>query len=142
MKFFILTLLFLTAVIIETTLIQLPLVMLLLLIATIIYRSEWVFIISTVLGVLVDSLLFRQIGQTSLFYLFFVLGIFWYEQKFELRTVPFVSLMSCIGGLCYFLLFGSQMLILQTIVTGIIGVLIFLAFTVFEKPPQPKYYVG
>ena len=142
MRVFFLSILFLLAILLEVTIIQLPFVMLLLLLITVMYRTEWVFILSIFLGILVDSLLFRHLGVTSLFYLCFSLGIFWYEQKFELRTIPFVGLMSSIGALAYFLLFGSQMLFLQIIMTCAVGILLFLGFSFFEKPPAPKYHVG
>src|SRR5689334_21830140 len=99
--------------ILEATIIQLPLTLLLLLVITIFYRSEWSFIFAIAIGIILDSLLFRPIGETSLFFCVFLFLVFLYEQKFELKTPAFGVFMSLFGSLFYFLLFGYQVLLLQ-----------------------------
>lgn len=125
---------FFIAIILETTVIQVPLTLLLLLIITIMYKSEWVFVLGLFSGLLIDGLSFRHLGETSLFYIVFLLFIFLYEQKFELRTIAFSALMSFIGGLFYFLIFGYQEIIIQLIMAIIIGIFLFFSFDrFFEK---------
>ncbi len=139
-KFF-LAICFFLAVMLETTVIQLPFVLLLLLVTTIFYRTEWIFIVGLILGIIIDGLTFRHLGETSLFYIIFLLFVFLYEQKFELKTVAFAALMSFVGSFFFFLVFGSQVFILQLIAATIIGSLFFLAFSRIKTPVAKKYNV-
>lgn len=140
MSKFLLTICFFVAILLETSIIQLPFVLLLILVTTIMYKSEWVFIAGIFLGLLIDGLSFRHLGYTSIFYTVFLLFIFMYEQKFELRTIAFAALMSFIGGFFYFLIFGYQILIIQVILTTLAGVLLFFIFDhLFKKEIRRAY---
>jgi cell shape-determining protein MreD len=130
---------FFCAIILETAIIQIPFVLLLILVATIVYKSEWMFIFGVLLGIIIDALSFRHLGQTSLFYTVFLLFVFMYEQKFELRTVAFAALMSFIGGFFYFLIFGSQVLLFQLTETTILGMVLFLIFDRFFKKQNRNF---
>lgn len=133
MKLLIVFLGFFLALLLETTIVQLPLVLLLLLAVTIVYQSEWVFFAAIVLGMLLDGLLFRPLGSTGLFFLLFLLFVFLYERKFELRTVPFAALMSFLGSFVYLLLFGHSKLWGQVIISMGVGVLFFVLLSHLNK---------
>jgi len=117
---------FFLSLLLETTILQLPLSLLFLLAVTVVYQTEWVFLIAIFLGVVLDSLLFRPLGSTGLFFLCFLLFVFLYEQKFELRTIQFSALMSFLGSFLYFLFFGHSVLWLQITLSVIIGIGIFI----------------
>lgn len=133
MKFFFLTILFLLAILLEATIVQLPFVLVLLLIVTVVYQSEWVFFIAIFVGMILDTLLFRPLGSTEIFFLLFLLFVFLYDRKFELRTVQFAAMMSFLGSGIYFLLFGSSILWLQVILSVCIGVGCFFVFSLLHR---------
>ncbi|MDE2025142.1 MAG: hypothetical protein KGJ07_01480 [Patescibacteria group bacterium] len=130
-----LPLIFFIALILEATIVQLPLVLLVLLTVTIIYQSEWVFFAAIILGIMLDSLLFRIIGSTGLFFLFFLLFVFLYERKFEIRTVQFAAMISFLGSFLYLLIFGHSLLWLQVLLSVVIGVVCFICLA-FSKKAQ------
>lgn len=126
MRFLLLPLLFFIALLLEATILQLPLVLLLLLTVTIVYQSEWVFFAAVMLGVILDTLLFRQLGSSGLFFLCFLLFVFLYEKKFELKTIQFAALISFLGSFLYLLIFGHSILWLQVLISVAIGIVCFL----------------
>ncbi len=139
MKIFFIGILFLVAILLETTMIQLPLVLLLLLVTTIVYQSEIVFFLAVFLGVLLDGLLFRPLGSTGIFFLLFLLFVFLYERKFELRTVQFAALMSFLGSFLYMIIFGHSILWLQLGISILVGIGCFLLLSFSpEKIPEQK----
>lgn len=131
MKIILFSLSFFIALLLETTIIQLPFTLLLLIVMTIMYQNEWMFLLAVLLGFFLDGLLFRPLGGTSLFFLLVVLFVFLYERKFELRTVQFVILMSFLGSFVYFLLFGHVILWLQIVLSILFGSVCFFAVKQF-----------
>jgi hypothetical protein len=124
--------------IIETTIWKIPFVLLLLLQIAIFFQIEWTFFIALLLGIFVDALSFRQIGTTSIFFLGFLLLIFLYEQKFELRTPAFVILMSFLGSFFYCLFFLHTHFLSQVLLSIIIGVCFFACFSFFLSKEKKK----
>jgi|SRR5947207_15648571 len=136
MKFFLSSLLLFFALLLESTIIQLPLVLLVLCTFAVIYRTEWIFPLGFIAGIWLDELLFRPVGSSSLFFLLFLFIIFLYERKFELRSIWFVVFISCIGSLLFLLLFGHTQLLLQVLVSVGMGLLLFFLFSFFQPLPQ------
>lgn len=126
MRYLFFLLLFCFALLLETSFVQLPLVLLVLLSFIVIYQSEIVFIAGLFFGILLDALLFRAVGITSLFFLIFLSIIFLYQQKFELRTISFVFVFSFFGSISYLLFFGYTNLLVQTCMSSAVGVAIYM----------------
>lgn len=125
MKYFVFFILFFLAVVLETSVVQLPLTLLVLLSCAVIFGSDLIFFLAFLLGFLIDGLLFRALGVTSLFFLLFVLLIFVYEKRFELKSIQFIILFSFLGSTLYLLMFGFSNFLLQLLESVLCGVLIF-----------------
>lgn len=133
MKWVLLTVALFIGAVVEALVIQLPFVMLLLLLAFMFSRKQWVVFLSIPAGILLDSLTFRTLGQSSIFFAIF-LGIFFaYEKKFEVNSVGFMIFATLMGTLSYLLIFGSQYLIIQTILSLSCGLVFFFSATFVQS---------
>lgn len=94
------------------------------------YRDSLVFFVAFILGLILDSLLVRDLGRTSFFFLVFLFVLFLYERKFEVNSLLFVFIASFIGGLSYLIFFGYSFAILQALVSSLITVVLFLLIRV------------
>lgn len=133
MKLFILFLGLIVSILLETTVVDLPFVLLWLLLFVVFTREEWVFIVAVLSGFILDSLYVTTFGMHALFFAVFCLLLFLYEQKFELQSISFVAVMSCIGSVVYLLLFGSSNFLLQVLFSSCLVVALFLPLSIFYK---------
>src|SRR5690242_19776769 len=120
LKIFGISLIFLIVIIAEIE-IKLPFLLICLGIFAIINRSEWDFFLAIFLGIIIDSLSFRLIGESSIFFVIYIGLIFLYQRRFEIQTVQFVFFISAVGVFVYLLFFGSQNILLQSIVSGVLA---------------------
>jgi len=97
----------------------------LLAVITILFKKSWVFFWAFGLGLFLDLILIRPLGYTSLVLTIFVLFVFLYERKFETQTLTFVFFSSFLGSLGYLIIFGYNIVLLQSFVSAAIGVLLF-----------------
>lgn len=133
-----LTVVLLAALFLEGSITTLPLVLLVLLIFTVVFRQSFVFGVAFLSGLLLDVLLMRPVGQTSVVFVLFVLFVRLYERKFEIETVPFMVFASALGSLIYGIVFGIPDLLLEVGAAMIGGVLLFLAVETIRKRQQQK----
>lgn len=103
----------------------LPLVLIVLLCLYIVFKRPMLFALAFFTGLFLDLFLLRTLGQTSLFFLIFLILVLLYERKFEIRTVPFVFVASFLGSLFYLLTYGSDYVFAQALVSSVIAVLLF-----------------
>ncbi|MEK7160318.1 MAG: hypothetical protein AAB702_02455 [Patescibacteria group bacterium] len=114
------------ALLLETTLTTIPLVLISLVCLIVIYRQDILFLFGFVFGLFLDLILFKTVGMSSLFFVIFLFLILLYQRKFEIKTANFVLISSFFGSLLYLLLFSNgNLIIIQAIVSAIIGLLIF-----------------
>lgn len=119
-------LLIIASLFLEATVTTIPLVFFLLLFLTLLYRSYWIFPIGFLSGILLDSVLFRTLGITSLFFVAFSFIVLMYQRKFEISTLPFVFAASFLGSFVYLLLFSSgNLIIFQAVLCALVAILIF-----------------
>ena len=78
------------ALLLETTLFTIPLVLISLLSLTVIYRENFLFLFSFIFGIFLDLILFKTIGSSSLFFTLFLFLVLLYQRKFEIKTASFV----------------------------------------------------
>ncbi len=128
----VLTLLFLLAFVMESSLTTVPLVLLSLLCLAVAKKKAWVFSLAFFSGVFLDILLVRTVGYTSLFFLLVLFTILLYDRKYEIRTLPFVMIASFIGTFLYGIVFSLPALVLQSILSSLVAGGVFLLFT-FNK---------
>lgn len=117
MKYFIVSLVLLFAIIFETSLIQLPLVLLSLLLLGVLWKEQWIFLAAFLAGSILDIAAFRTVGISSLFFIAVLGVVFLYERKFEIQSIPFVIVATLLSTSLYFFFFGSTAAILQVLVS-------------------------
>lgn len=87
--------------------------------------KTWIFFLAFFMGIILDLMLFRFLGATSLFLTTFLFLIFLYEKKFEIYTLPFVFVASFMGSALYLMIFGYNYVLQQALVGSLIAVLLF-----------------
>ncbi len=131
-------LLLFASIILESTVITVPLTFLIIIFAAVILKNNDVFILAFVSGLLLDILTLGTIGLTSGFYVIFVMLIFLYQKKFEIESSSFVTISAFIGSLAYLFLTRSNHLMLESLFATF---LIFNSFYIYKKTIRkvPKY---
>jgi len=102
-----------------------PLVLIVLLCLAVVFEGPWIFALAFFMGLFLDVFQLRNLGQTSLFFIVFLIIVLLYERKFEIKTKPFVFLSTFVGTLFYLLLFNYEYVFGQALVSSIIAVLLF-----------------
>ncbi len=120
-------------ILLQGTLISLPLVLDLLLILYIYKKSEWVLIVAFISGFLVDILTVRQLGSTALFYLISLILVFLYERKYEIQTKEFTFFFSFLAGLLYFKFFEGGFFFGAALLNAAFSVVLFLLMSYIRK---------
>ena len=92
---------------------------------SVIYKNPMLFFIVFLLGLFLDLLNLRYLGQTSLFLVILVLLIWLYEKKFETKTVTFVLISSFFGSLIYLKIFEGNFMFLTALVNSMFAFLLF-----------------
>lgn len=130
---------FLFSLFLESSITTLPLVFLTLLCFAVLTRKEWIFVIAFIAGLALDALSFRALGQSSLYFILYIFLVFLYERKFEISTKYFIFIASFLGSFGFLIIFSYNNLVLQSLISSIIGVLIFSIFSRFHKNVEEKY---
>lgn len=103
----------------------LPLVLILLVVHYAIKREVWLFTAAFFTGVILDLILVRTIGASSLFFVSFLFLVELYGRKFETATTPFVFIASFIGSILYFMLLGQALVFWEALVSALLAVGLF-----------------
>ena len=128
---------FLISFFLETSVTTLPLVFLVLLSIAVLSKKEWVFALAFLLGIILDTFSFRTIGASSIYFIMFIFLVFLYQRKFEIATKYFVFIASFLGSFGFLLFFSSNnLIILEAVLSAIIGTVIFSLLQKFEKHKQ------
>ncbi len=135
---FIAILLLIVALYVESIFTTLPVVLMTLVLITIFSKDHIVFSLAFLFGVLLDSLLVRHIGQTSVIFLFSVLLIFLYERKFETRSLPFVVGSSFVLSFFYLLFYQSPQIFLQIVTSSILTSFFFILLSAIAPARAAK----
>lgn len=133
------TIIFLFSLFLESSVTTLPLVFLTLFCLAVLTRKEWVFVAAFIAGVLLDALSFRVLGQSSLYFILYIFLVFLYERKFEISTKYFVFMASFLGSFGFLIIFSYNNVVLQSLMSSIIGILIFSILFRFHKNVEKKY---
>ena len=135
MKFFALFIFFILLLFVHATILTIPIFISVLLMVYIFKKESWAFPLAFFSGIILDTLTVRDLGISSLFMILFLLLVVLYENKFEIKTIPFVLLASFIGSFFYLLIFNYDFALIQGIVNACVAGIIFL---LFEKNPKEK----
>lgn len=113
------------AVLIEGGFTSLPLVLDALLIFYLIKKKQWLFPVAFLGGILLDIILLRTPGQSSLFFVVFLFILSLYEKKFEIQTIPFIFFSSFFASLAFLAIFGYSFIFPQALVSSLVAVFLF-----------------
>nr|MBI5455458.1 hypothetical protein [Candidatus Levybacteria bacterium] len=114
------------ALLLETTLTTIPLVLISLLCLMVIYRENFLFLFGFAFGLFLDLTLFKTVGLSSLFFTVFLFLVLLYQKKFEIKTASFILIASFLGSLGFLLFMGYNNNVLsQAILSSIIGLVVF-----------------
>lgn len=131
---FLLLFLLILALIFESTLTTIPLVFLILLCFTIIYKQNWIFIYGFLFGFLFDLVSFKTIGLSSIYFISFIFLVLLYQRKFEITTYYFVIVASFLGSFGFLLLLGyNNSIIIQSLISSLFSFFIFIILKRFIK---------
>src|SRR4029078_5076110 len=126
------------AILLESTVTTLPLVLLIILFLTIMNRKNEVFIVAFFAGLLLDVLSLGRVGFSSLYFTIFVFLILLYQRRFEIETINFVAIFSFLGSFFYLLIEGVRFALFQSVFATALVIISFLVFKKFNKK-APKY---
>jgi hypothetical protein len=132
MKFLVLIFL-LCSLILESSILNLPLILLVLIPLTVIYRNYLIFIVAIIFGILLDILSFKSIGASSIFFCTFIFLILMYDRRFEITTNYFIIFASFFGSLSFIIFYGYHNIILGTMISVAIGVLVYKILRKFSR---------
>lgn len=133
MKFLSLILLFIF-LIFESSVTTIPIVFVVLLCLTVIYKESFVFLLAFIFGLILDVLSFRAPGVSSTFFIVFIFLVLIYQKKFEITTYPFVTISSFIGSFIFLIVKGVKNdLFLQSLVSTLFAVTFFYFLKRFVK---------
>jgi len=114
------------ALILESALTTIPLILLVLLALTSLFKNNFVFVGAFIFGFLFDLITLRTVGLTGIFFVVFLFLILLYQSKFEITTNAFIIVASFLGSFCFLLINGiTSNIILEPIVSTILGLAIF-----------------
>lgn len=115
-----------TALIFESSLTTLPLVFIVLLCLTVVFKQNFIFGLAFLFGLLFDLISFKTLGISSIYFLIALFLVLIYQSKFEITTNSFVVVASFLGSFLYLFLMGyNNNVLLQAILSSIIGLIIF-----------------
>lgn len=120
--------------ILEATITILPVLLCLLVVISIHEKSNKIFVLAFISGIVLDVMRVDPIGLRSMFYAVLLFLIFLYERKFETSNPVFVFFASIIGSIGYLLLFQYQV-VLPAILGGVFATILFYIAKSFSKRP-------
>ncbi len=138
----------LVSVLLQSTLLSIPLMIPFILLYFIYFKDPKIFLISFIFGIILDILLLNPIGATSAFLSIFLFIVSAYERKFETETFYFVLIFSFLGALAYSYLFSPAFFIFKALVSLILACAIYFFYSNFWKsrkklnPSLPRRQAG
>lgn len=128
----------LISILLESTIVTLPLVFLIILFAAVVLKNNDVFVLAFFSGIFLDFLTLGTIGLSSLYFIAVVMLIFLYQKKFEIESLNFVTITALLGSLGYLFLTHSANIFSEVIFSTF---LVFISFISYKKTNKvvPKY---
>lgn len=108
------------AILLESTLITLPLTLLIIIFAAIVVRKNDVFILAFFSGLFLDILRLGIVGVSSAYFVTAVMIIFLYQRKLEITSLNFIGVISLIGTLGYLIITGTSYIFFQVFISTLI----------------------
>jgi cell shape-determining protein MreD len=96
------------SILLEATILKLPLAFILLLCYSVLKRTEKVFLSAFFAGLLLDIFTLRSPGISSIFFLLFFAFVLLYQRKYEIKSYPFMLVSSFAGVYLYSIIFDLR----------------------------------
>ncbi len=114
----------------ESTITVLPLMIIFLSVAVVLYKDTWVFALAFVAGIILDSTAVRPLGSTSIFLICWIFLILLYERKYQIDSYLFIIASSFIGSWAFLTIFGYDN---NLTLSGISASLALLLYAILKK---------
>lgn len=121
------------SILLEGTLLTLPLTLVCLICLTIFKRDTSVFAIAFIAGIFLDIFHVQPIGGTSIFFVCALFLILLYKKKYEIYSIPFVMLSTLFGSFLYLTIFKDSGAVLLSFVSAVVAVILFCGIAFFAK---------
>lgn len=118
-------LVFFLLLLLESTILSLPLMLIYLLCLLVVRKDAMVLVLGFIAGILLDMLLVRHIGVSSLITVTILAITMLYQRKFEIASYYFVGIASFIISFLYMLIFRIDHVFLQATISSILAILFF-----------------
>lgn len=128
---FLLFLIILLSLILESAVTSLPLFLIAVMVILILYpvkHNNLSFVLAFLGGLILDASAVRNLGGTSLFLTCWLFLILLYQRKYEIDTITFVVVSSFFGTFLYLWFFGYGDIIIQSIIGSFISGVLFIIF--------------
>ncbi|MDP2649478.1 MAG: hypothetical protein Q8P10_01400 [bacterium] len=135
-QFLLVFLLLFFLVFLEGSITTIPLVLDVLLVLYVLLRSPWIFLAAFLGGLFLDISLVNHPGNTSIFFLVFLLIVNLYERKFEISNVYFILIYSFLGSLIFLKISGYDNIFVQSLLSSIFSVLLFIIMKRFYREKE------
>ena len=114
------------ALLFESTLTTVPLILLVLLVIISLSKHNFVFVLAFIFGMLFDFVTLKTIGITSIYFEVFLFLVLLYQSKFEIATNMFIVVASFLGSISFLILQGYiDNIILQSLTSVVLGLIMF-----------------
>ena len=111
--------------ILESSVTTTPLIIPVIVVATVMLRDYIAFLLAFIFGFLLDILTFKTVGLSSLLLTILVFLILMYERKFEIETPRFIIFSTFLSSFIFIILFQRGNLIIQPLVSVLIGLILY-----------------
>lgn len=127
------------AVLLEGTIIPLPLMLVCLLCFATVQKDSSVFLSAFIGGLVLDILMVNPVGTSSLFFLLFLFLVFLYQRKYEINSFPFVILASFIGSWVFLSLYGYEAAFIRAGISSLLTICLFGILQLFTYHKQHQH---
>ena len=121
------------SILLESTLLTLPLTLLIIIFASVVIRKNDVFFLAFISGLFLDILKLGTIGLSSAYFITAVMIVLAYQKKLEVTSMHFISAFALIGSLGYLFLIGVSNIISQALISTLFAAISFFAFKKTNK---------
>lgn len=122
-----------SAILLESTIVSIPITFAVLFCYAVVFTDLAIFAYAFFGGIILDALLLHVLGGRSIFFLVLLTVAFLYQRKFEIQRVRFVLVFSFLGSLLYGWIFGYDYVLIQSVISSLIAGGLFLIMQMFSK---------
>lgn len=138
---FLLSIIALVFLLLESTVTSLPLFLIAVLLSLILYSSKHsnlVFVLAFLGGLILDASAVRYLGGASLFLTCLLFLVLMYERKYEINTIAFVMVSSFFGIFSYLWIFGYGDIFIQSVIGSFLSGVLFIILRFAAASHQEK----